>query len=140
MKQYELNPWSPAVAPPNAVKSPGSSPDRRAARSRVTAPVLLTVRYMLAAVLGLGLVLLSSIGLETPATAILVQATTLASGFVLLALAVDNSRARAGYLFISGLAVISLALLSRAFAVELVFMAAPIVALWLAVWLVKSGR
>ncbi len=140
MKHYELNQWNPAPGQPEAAGAPASPPGPRATLQHPAVLVLPAARYILAALLSLGLVLLGILGLESPATASLVQATTLACGFVLLALAVDNSRARAGYLFISGIAVLTLALLSRVFVAELVVMAAPVVALWLAVWLAESRR
>lgn len=139
MKNYELNHWSPAATKPDVIVGRGNSPDRHPTLPHTAATAMRAARYLLAAMLSLGLVLLSMSGLESPATASLVQATTLASGFVLLALAVDNNRGRAGYLFISGMAVLTMALLSRVFAAELVVMAVPVLALWLSAWLVKGS-
>lgn len=97
-------------------------------------------QYLLATALGAGLILLSVLGLELPSMVSIVQASTLLAGYVLLAAAVDDDSGLAGYLFISGTAVLVLALLSRLVAVELVIIAETILSMWLVFWVTQIGK
>jgi len=138
MKNYEFNDWGHAPGQPHAAGKPPGLSDERLAPSQPAVLAAQVIRSLLATLVALGTVLLAVLGLEKGSTTSIVQATGMAAGFVLLALAVDDNQGRAGSLALSGLAAVVLALLSQWFAVELIVLTATILAVWSAIWVMHG--